>query len=125
MLICSQKIVSPQFPVQRMLDGIQVSNALTIYMAKAHLLDNLLGDWMGSVSYISSKVAIQLPPRSGGGIKRKGDRRVSKFDSKKGSGISRGRGCGRGRGGRGGHHSGSNRHDPANDWFHGVYWIHL
>ena len=105
MLICYQKIVSPQFPVQRMLDGMHVSNALTIYMAKAHVLDNILGDWMGSVSYIFSKVAIQLPPWSGGGIKRKGDRRISKFDSKIGSGISRGKGRGRGRGGRGGHHS--------------------
>ena len=37
---------------------MQVSNELTIDMTKAHVLDNLLGDWMGSVSYMSSKVVI-------------------------------------------------------------------
>ena len=53
-----------------MLARIQTSNPLTIDMAKAYVLDNLLGNWLGSVSYMSFKVAIQFPPRSGG-IKRK------------------------------------------------------
>ena len=69
---------------------------------------------------MSTKVEIQLPPRSGVGIKHKGDCRISKFDSKRGDGGSRGRGRGQGRGGHSGHHNGSNRHDPANGWFHEV-----
>ena len=99
---------------------MQVSNALTIDMAKAHVLENLLGDCLGSVSYMSAKVAIQFPPRSGVWIKRKGDLRISKFDSKRGRGGGRGRGHGRGCGGCVVHHSGSNRYNPANVWFHGV-----
>ena len=67
-----------------------------------------------------AKVTVQFPPRLGGGIKRKGDWRISKFYSKigRGGGIVRGRGqvCG----GCGGHHSGYNRHNPAISWFHGV-----
>ena len=52
---------------------MQVSNALTIDMYKAHVLGNILIDWLGSVSYMSAKVEIQFPLRLGGGIKRKGD----------------------------------------------------
>ena len=103
-----------------MLDGIQVSNTITIDMAKAHILDNLLGYWLESASYMYIKVEIQLPPRLGGGIKRKGDRRISKFDSKKGRGGDIRRGHGKELGNRSGHNSGSNRHNPANGWFHGV-----
>ena len=51
-----QNVVLSQFRVQRMLDGTQVSNVLTIDMAKAHVLDNIFGDCLGSVSYMSSKV---------------------------------------------------------------------
>ena len=45
---------------------MQKANSLTIDMAKDHVLDNILGDWLGSVSYVSSKVTIKSPPRSGG-----------------------------------------------------------
>ena len=69
--------VSAQFFVQMMLDVMQVANALTIDMAKAHNIDIILGDCLGSVSYMSSKVAIQFPPRSEEDIKRKGDSRIS------------------------------------------------
>ena len=89
-------------------------------MDKAHVLDNILRDWLGSVSYMSAQVAIQFPPRSGGGNKCKGDCRISKFNSKRGLGGGRGRGRGQGRGGCGGYHSGSNTHDPDNGWVHGV-----
>ena len=51
-----QNVVPYQFSVQRMPDGIQVSNALTIDVAKAHVLDNILVDWMGFVSYMYDKV---------------------------------------------------------------------
>ena len=53
-----QNVVPSQFCVQRMLDGMHVSNTLTIDMAKAHVLDNLLVDCLGYVSYISFKVVI-------------------------------------------------------------------
>ena len=89
-------------------------------MEKDHVLENIFGDWLGSIYCMSAKVAIQFPSRSGGGSKRKGDHRISKFDSKRGSvGIIR-RGRSQGCGGHGGHHAGSNRHDPTNGWFHGV-----
>ena len=120
MLTRYQNVVPAQFLVQKMIDGIQVSNALTIDMAKARVLDNLLVHWLGSVSYMSDKVEIQFPQRSRGRIMRKGYCRISKFDSKRGCGGGIGRGRGRECGGCGGYPSGSNRHDPANGWFHGV-----
>ena len=66
-------VLPAQFHLQRIPDGIQISNALIIKMAKAHVLDNILVDWLVSISYISVKVAIRIPPGSGGGTKRKGD----------------------------------------------------
>ena len=62
-LICYHNFVPAQFSVHRVIYGMQVSNTLTINMAKAHILDNLLEDWLGSVSYMSAKVVIQFPPR--------------------------------------------------------------
>ena len=62
-LTCYHNVVPYQFCGQRMLDGMQVSNALNINMAKAHVLDNLLGDWLWSVSYMYTKVAIKFLPR--------------------------------------------------------------
>ena len=53
-----QNVVPAQFCVQRMLEGMQVSNTLTIDIAKAHVLENLSGDWLGSDPYKSAKVAI-------------------------------------------------------------------
>ena len=99
---------------------MQVSNALTIDMTKSHFIDNILGDWLGSVSYMYVKMVIQFLTRLGGGIKSKVDHRIFKLDSKRGCGGGRGRGNGRGRGVRGDHHYISNSLDPANVWFHGV-----
>ena len=45
-----------------MLNGMWVSNTLTIDTEKANVLGNLLGDWLGSVSYIPVKLEIQFPP---------------------------------------------------------------
>ena len=106
--------------MQIILGGMQVANALTIDMSKARVLDNILRYWVGSVSYMSVKVAIQFSPRSEGGGKRKSYRRISKFDSKRGRCGSRGRGCRRVRGGCSVHHSSSDKHDPGNGWFHGL-----
>ena len=60
-------------------------------MANDHVLENLLGYWLGSVYYMSANMEIQFPPRPGGGIKRKSDSRISKFDSKRGCGGDIGR----------------------------------
>ena len=40
-------VVPAQFCLKRILDGMQVSNALTIDTAKAHVPENILGDWLG------------------------------------------------------------------------------
>ena len=90
---------------------------LTIYMASNHVIYNIFGYWLGYVFYMSAKVEIQFPPRSGGGIKRKSDRRISKLDSKRGFGDGRGRSHGQG---CGGHHYVSNMYYSVNGWFHGV-----
>ena len=74
---------------------------------------------------MSTNVEIQFLPRSVGGSKRKGDLRISKFDSKRRHGGGRVRGHGQGCGGRGAHHSSSNRHDPYNGWFHGLGLLRL
>ena len=89
-----QNVLPAQFRVQRMLDRMQLSNALTIDINKARVLDNLLEDCLSSISYMSSKVKIQFPPRSGGGIERKGDRRIPTFYFKRVRGGGRGRGRG-------------------------------
>ena len=100
-----QDVIPAQFFLQRMLDGMQLANALTIDTEKAHVIDNILLDWLGYVSYMSAKAAIQFPPRSGGCIKCKGDLRISKLYSKRGGGGGRGRGRCQGSGVRGGCHS--------------------
>ena len=83
-------------------------------MDKDHVIDNILGDWLGSISYMSAKVAIKPPQSSGGWSKHKGDTRIYKFDLKRGCdgyiGIYHRKGCGS----RRGHHYISNRHEPAN-----------
>ena len=98
--------------VQRMLDGINVSNSIIITMAKSHVTDNLLGDWMGAVQYMSTKVTLEFPPTNST-KKRKfgGDgRRISQAGRGRGQGRGRG-GRGRGRGGRGrGRGRGGGRH---------------
>ena len=115
-----QNYVQSQFHVKRILGGIQVENALNIDVAKVHLLESILVFWLGFVFYMSVKVAIQLPPSSGVWSNLKGDCRVSKFYSKRGRWGGRGRCRGRVRGVYGGNHSGSDRHDPSNRWFHVV-----
>ena len=45
-----QNVVPAQVRVQKILDGIQVSNIITTGMSKDHVLDNLLGYWLRYVS---------------------------------------------------------------------------
>ena len=42
--------------VQRLIDGIQVQNNLTITLAKTKVKDDKLGNWIGAVSYMEIKV---------------------------------------------------------------------
>ena len=48
--------------VKRMLKGITISNSIIITMAKSHVLDNLLDNWAGAVSYMSTKILLEFPP---------------------------------------------------------------
>ena len=45
-----------------MLDGMNVNNSIIITMVKSHVTDNLLGNWMGAVQYMSTKVTLEFPP---------------------------------------------------------------
>ena len=42
--------------VQRLIDGIQVQNNLTITLAKTKVKDDKLVNWLGAVSYMATKV---------------------------------------------------------------------
>ena len=43
-----------------MLDGINASNIIVI--DKSHVINNLLGNWMGAVQYMSIKIILEFPP---------------------------------------------------------------
>ena len=102
-----------------MLDRMQTSTTLTINMAKAYVLDNLLDDWLGSVPYMSSKVTIQFSPRSDVTKCKSDTYRISKAGRGRGGG-GQGRGRGHGNGGGRGRGNESGKHGPANRYFHGV-----
>ena len=55
-----------------MLDGIRVTSSLVITMAKEHVLNNSMGDWLGVIAHRLIKVAVYFPPRATGKYK-KGD----------------------------------------------------
>ena len=42
--------------VQRLIYGIQVQNNLTTMLSKTKVKDNKLGNWLGAVSYMETKV---------------------------------------------------------------------
>ena len=58
--------------VQRMLDGIRVTNSLVLTMTKEHALNTFMGDWLGAVAHIAIKVAAHFPPWAAG-KRKKGD----------------------------------------------------
>ena len=98
---------APETMVQRMLDGIRVKQCMPITFGKEFVTNNLMGDWLGAIAHMSSKVIEAFPPRSNN--KRPGHdgtRRTS--EAKRGRGDGRGRG-GRGRGGPGRGHGGRGR----------------
>ena len=83
--------------VQRMMDGVQVQGQILITLAKDHIQNHLMGDWIGAVSHMSTKIAMAFPPKAGLKYKARGGdpRKISE------AGQGRGRG-GKGRGGRDG-----------------------
>ena len=89
--------VAPETKVEQLLAGINVQNAPAINNAKEYIKDHLLGDWVGAVTYMATKITKQFPPRTAGQKRR--DRQASQVDSR---GRGRGRGGRDGRGGRGG-----------------------
>ena len=98
----------PATRVQRLLDGMKPSDKqVLIAIAKSHVADNLMQDWVGAVQYLQAKVDNAFPPKESHGRKR-GYRQVYETGSSgrgrsgRGGRFGRGGGRGRGRGGRGG-----------------------
>ena len=56
-----------------MLDGIRVMNKIILTMVKEHVLNTMMGDWLGATSYMSTKVAVQFLPCLNGKWKARGD----------------------------------------------------
>ena len=57
-----QNATAPETMVQRMLDGIRVQSSLVLTMEKEHVLNTLMGGWLGAVAHMSTKVAANFPP---------------------------------------------------------------
>ena len=89
--------------VRRMLDGMRPNDKqVLIQIAKSHVADNLMNDWIGACQYLQAKVDEAFPPKETHGRKR-GYRQVSQTGSSgRGGRFGRGGGRQRGRGGRGG-----------------------
>ena len=51
-----QNQVSQETMAQRLIDGIQVQNNLTITLAKTKIKDDKFGNCLGAVSYVATKV---------------------------------------------------------------------
>ena len=81
---------APGTMVQRMLDGIRVQSSLILMMAKEHVINTLMWDWLGAVAHMSIKVASHFPPCASGKRKSRDHRKISAAE----------REAGRGRGGR-------------------------
>ena len=93
--------------VQRLMDGILVQGQILTTLAKDHIHNHLMGDWIGAFSHMLTEIAMAFPPKAGNKRKARGGdpRRISETGrSDKGRG---GRGCGgrdgggHGRGGQG------------------------
>ena len=104
--------------MQRLIDGIQVQNNLTITLANTKVKDNKLVNWLGNLSYMETKVTKALRVVKGKKNQRRGSnsRRMSAIEF-----LGRGRGgIGWGRGwvfrGRGQGHERSN-----GPFYNGVY----
>ena len=111
----------PATRVQRLLDGMKPSDKqVMITIAKSHVADNLMTDWVGAVQYLQAKVDQAFPPKESHGRKR-GFRQVYETGSSgrgrsgRGGRFGRGGGRGRGKGGRGGRGRGS-----SPEYFNGV-----
>ena len=61
-----RNVTAPKTMVDRLLVGINVQNAPVITNAKEYVGDNLLGDWVGAVEYMATKITKHFPPKSSG-----------------------------------------------------------
>ena len=121
LLKCHGVDTPPSTRVQRLLDGMKPSDKqVQIAIAKSHVADNLMNDWVGAVQYLQAKVDAAFSPKESHGRKR-GFRQVYETGSSgrgrsgRGGRFGRGGGRGRGRGGRGDRGRGSNP-----EYFNGV-----
>ena len=64
---------APETMVRWMLDDIRVTSSLVLTMAKEHVLNNSMGDWLGVVAHTLIKVALYFPPHANGKRKKAGD----------------------------------------------------
>ena len=55
--------------VQIMIGDIRVQGNMMIAMAKIHIISNIMSYWIGTISYMSTRVTMTLPPQSGLNIK--------------------------------------------------------
>ena len=96
---CYGTVTHPHAKVQRLLDGMKPSDKQTlIAIAKSHVQDNLMNDWIGACQYLKAKVDEAFPPRQTHGRKR-GYRQVSQTGSSgRGGRFGQGGGGQRGRG---------------------------
>ena len=96
--------------VQHLLDRIKTPTNTVVGMAVNHTENNLIGDWMGAMSYLSRTMAKVFPEKDRNKLHKA--RRASEVDSGRGRGgrrRERGRGRGRGRGRDGGCENGQQR----------------
>ena len=64
---------APETMVQRMLDDIRVTSSLFLTMVKEHVLNSLMGDWLGATAHMLIKVGVHFPPGVTGKWKKGGD----------------------------------------------------
>ena len=82
--------------VQQLIDGIQVQNNLTITLAKTKVKYDKLGNWLGAVSYMATKVteSFGVVKSKKNQVHRSNSRRISSFEGR--VEVRGGRRCGRG-----------------------------
>ena len=95
-----QNEVAQEKMVQRLIDGIQVHNNMTIMLAKTKVKEDKLRTWIGAVSYMATKVTEDFGFAKGNKNQGRGGnrRRISEVEGRGRGRDGRGRGLSRGRG---------------------------
>ena len=95
--------------VQRMIDCIRVQGQILITLANNHIQNHLMGDWIGAVSHMPTKLAMTFLPKASNKRKARGGDPRRILETGRGD---KGRG-GRGRGGRDGGRRGRGGRDDG------------